>query len=54
MAKTITIRLNEWQTEEVLHALEVDINDDYPMSDKANKRIQRIIDKIEKAKKEQQ
>lgn len=50
--KRIKIGLTEWQADEIIHALELDINGEYGMSDPANQRIQRIINKIEKAKEE--
>lgn len=46
----VTIKLTEAQLEETIHALEEDINPNYPMSDPCNRRIQRIIDKLNKAK----
>ena len=48
--KQYTIKLTEAQLEETIHALEEDINYNYPKSDPYNRFIQRIIDKLNKAK----
>lgn len=48
--KQYKITLTEHQLNEVIHALEMDINTDWPMSDPDNRFIQRIIDKLNKAK----
>ena len=48
--RKVTINLTDDQLDEVIHALEEDYNWEYPKSDPANRFIQRIIDKLEKAK----
>lgn len=50
--KRIKLELTEWQADEIIHALGEDINEQYGWSDSVNKRIMRLIDKVEKAKKE--
>ncbi len=50
--KRIKLELTEWQADEIIHALEEDINEQYGWNDSINKRIMRLIDKVEKAKKE--
>lgn len=47
--RNIKITLTPWQASEVITALENDINPDYTDRDPYNRRIQRIINKIEKA-----
>lgn len=47
--KNIKLTLTPWQASEVITALENDINPDYTDRDPFNRRIQRIINKIEKA-----
>lgn len=48
--KQYRITLTEHQLNEIVHALEEDINPNFPMSDPDNRFIQRIIDKLNKAK----
>jgi hypothetical protein len=50
--KNIKLTLTPWQASEVITALENDINPDYTDRDPYNRRIQRIINKIEKAQDE--
>lgn len=47
--RNIKLTLTPWQASEVITALENDINPDYTDRDPYNRRIQRIINKIEKA-----
>ena len=46
--KYITVKLTEQQAEAVIQALELDMNEDYPLTDSINAFIQRIINKIKK------
>lgn len=48
--KQYKITLTEYQLDEIIHALDMDINPNYPMSDPDNRFIQRIINKLTKAK----
>lgn len=50
--RNIKLTLTPWQASEVITALENDINPDYTDRDPFNRRIQRIVNKIEKAQAE--
>lgn len=44
--KQHTIKLTEDQISEIIHALEMDINEDFGTSDPSNRKINRIIAKL--------
>lgn len=49
----IQINVSDWEADEIIHALEMDINEDYPMTDPFNHSIQLIINRIKNAKDKQ-